>query len=102
MLDSWRARRHDRPVNRYRVTAIAHRRCAGFTAGEAGSGIVHVETVRAEDAGFARDLVLVRLHAESALVSPAPVGVDAVLVERVRWGRAPVRELDRRRVVALR
>lgn len=84
-------------MNRYRVTVIAHRRSAGRTGGDAGSAIVHAETVRAPSAEFARDLVLVGVHAESALVSDAAVGVDAVLVERMRWGRAPVRELDRRR-----
>jgi hypothetical protein len=102
VLDSWRTRRDDRRVNRYRVTVIAHRRCTGRPGVDAGSGIVHTETVRAHDARFARDLVLVGLHAESALVSEAAVGVDAVLVERLRWGRPAVRELDRRRAVGAR
>jgi hypothetical protein len=102
VLDTWRPRRHDRPVNRYRVTVIAHRRRAGGSGGDAESGIVHAETVRAETAEFARDLVLVGVHARSALLSDATVGVDAVLVERVRWGRSPVRALDHRRVVAAR
>jgi hypothetical protein len=102
VLDSWRTRRQDRAVKRFRVTVIAHRRSAVRADGDGGSGVVHVETVRADDAGFARDLVLVRVHAESALVSGAAVGVDAVLVERLRWGRPPVREFDRRRVVAAR
>lgn len=89
-------------MNRFRVTVIAHRRWAVRTDGDSGSGVVHVETVRADDADFARDLVLVRLHAESALAGGAAVGVDAVLVERLRWGRPPVREFDRHRVVAAR
>ncbi|WP_432563335.1 hypothetical protein [Kineococcus sp. SYSU DK003] len=88
---------------RYRVTVIAHRRCGAVrTGGTAESGIHHVQTVRATSAEFARDLALVHLHAESALVSTAVVGVDAVVVERLRWGRSPVRELDSRRVVVVR
>ncbi|WP_432543448.1 hypothetical protein [Kineococcus sp. SYSU DK002] len=87
---------------RYRVTVVAHRR---FPAGAAStgveSGLVHAGTVRAEDAAFARDLVLVRLHAEAALVG-AVVVVDSVLVERARWGRVPVRVLDNRRVAVVR
>jgi hypothetical protein len=102
VLDSWPARRDDRAVNRYRVTVLAHRRSDGRPSGDAGSGIVHAETVRAHDAEFACDLVLVRVHAESALVSESPVGVDAVLVERLRWARPSVRVFDRRRVVAAR
>jgi hypothetical protein len=97
VLDKWRVRRHDRSMNRYRVTVIAHRRAG--RSGTAESGIVHAETVRAESAEFARDLVAVGVHADSALLSDAAVGIDALLVERVRWGRAPQRVLDRRRAV---
>ncbi|WP_432515232.1 hypothetical protein [Kineococcus sp. SYSU DK001] len=90
---------------RHRVTVVAHRRFSPGTGatGAAGaeSGLVHAETVRAADAAFARDLVLVRLHAEAALVGAAVV-VDSVLVERVRWGRAPVRVLDNRRAAVVR
>lgn len=93
--------------HRYRVTVIGHRRAGLHEVGHepvrgAASGLAHVETVRAETPEFARDLVLVRVHAQSALVSDAPVGVDAVLVERLRWGRNPVRELDSRRVAVVR
>lgn len=87
---------------RYRVTVVAHRRFApGAATGGPGSGLVHAETVRASDAAFARDLVLVRLHAEAALVG-AVVVTDSVLVEHVRWGRVPVRVLDNRRAVVVR
>jgi len=101
MFDRLRHHGDDRAMEqnqRYRVTVIGHRR-RGLTA---ASGIEHIETVRAASAEFARDLVLVQLHAASALVCDAPVGVDAVLVERLRWGRNPVRELDSRRVVVVR
>ena len=85
-------------MQRYRVTVIAHRRCpAGTRPWAGGSGIVHLETVRAQDAAFARDLVLLHVHTGSALVSEAPVGVDAVVVERLRRLRRPVREIDSRR-----
>jgi hypothetical protein len=109
MFDRRRHRDDDRSMEqnqRYRVTVIAHRRAGSSGSGTAvrtaATGIEHIETVRAPSAELARDLVLVRVHAESALVSPAPVGVDAVLVERLRWGRNPVRELDSRRVVVVR
>ncbi|GAA0309047.1 hypothetical protein [Kineococcus aurantiacus] len=93
-------------LHRYRVTVIAHRRAPvshlPAAPARAESGIVHVRTLRAPDPALARDLALVHVHAESALVADVRVGVDAVLVERLRWGRPPVRELDSRRVAVVR
>ncbi|PRY16795.1 hypothetical protein [Kineococcus rhizosphaerae] len=88
--------------HRYRVTVIAHRRSTSFPAAWSDSGIVRVQTVRATTPALARDLALVHVHAESALVADVRVGVDAVLVERLRWGRSPVRELDSRRTAVVR
>lgn len=88
--------------HRYRVTVIAHRRSTPLPAAWSDSGIVRVQTVRATTPALARDLALVHVHAESALVADVRVGVDAVLVERLRWGRSPVRELDSRRTAVVR
>lgn len=87
---------------RYRVTVIAHRSSpAGSAPWVGGSGILHTEVVRADDADFARDLVIVRVLADSARVVDSPVGIDTVTVDRVRFGRPAVRELVRsRRTVA--
>jgi len=79
-------------MNRYRVTVIAHRTSpVGVAPLAGGSGILHSEVVRAESAVFARDLVLVRVVAASALVADVPVGLDTVTVERLRLGRPAVR-----------
>jgi hypothetical protein len=106
MFDTWCRRADDRPMHpdshRFRVTVIAHRRSPAHPVPWTESGIVHVQVVRAATAQFARDLALLTVHAESALVADARVGVDAVLVERLRWGRSPVRELDSRRVAVVR
>lgn len=91
-IDRLPARAQDLTMNRYRVTVIAHRSpSVGAVPGGAGSGILHSEVVRAESAVFARDLVLVRVVAASAVVADVPVGVDTVTVERLRLGRPAVR-----------
>lgn len=95
-------------VPRYCVTVLAHRssvqlkRVRSHVKSEqveavrpwpVGSAVMEIDVVRAESAAFARDVVLVQVMAASALFSEAAVVVDAVCVERLRWGRRPVREL---------
>ncbi|MEW1959118.1 hypothetical protein [Kineococcus sp. NPDC059986] len=84
--------------SRFRVTVVAHRRFAAGAAPGLPSGLVHAVVVRAETPALARDIALVHLHADAALAD-AVLGVDAVLVERLRLGRVPVRELDSRRAL---
>lgn len=109
MLDSRRTKRHDRSVStaqqsvkhsRYRVTVVAHRRFAAGRPRGLPSGLEHVVVLRAETPALARDTALVHLHAEAALAD-AVLGVDAVLVERLRLGRVAVRELDSRRALVV-
>lgn len=91
-IDRLLERAQDLTMNRYRVTVIAHRSApAGAVPLAGGSGILHSEVVRAESAVFARDLVLVRVVAASAVVADVPVGIDTVTVERLRLGRPAVR-----------
>lgn len=57
---------------------------------------MEVRVVRAPTAAYARDLALMQVVTASALLIDAPVVIDAVLVERLRFGRKPVREHLRR------
>lgn len=79
---------------RYRVLVLAHRLSpqAKESGSRVGSAVMEMRVVRAATATYARDLALMQVMTASALLIDAPVVTDAVLVERLRFGRKPVRE----------